>query len=134
MQIKNPTKKQLNVFVAGLTLILLLFSNKANKTENLFFSANLITAAIILLFIYLFNKEVMVKFYKVWMKVVSVIGMFITALLTIFIFYIIFTPVGILLRILGKDILNLKADPKLKTYWIDRPSKEFNKSDYERQF
>jgi hypothetical protein len=35
-------------------------------------------------------------------------------------FYLVFTPVGLLLRLLGKDSLRLRADPQAASYWIER--------------
>lgn len=35
------------------------------------------------------------------------------------IFYVVITPIGLLMRILGKDILNLKFN-KNSSYWIDK--------------
>jgi hypothetical protein len=35
-------------------------------------------------------------------------------------FYVIFTPAGLLLRLFGKDLLRLKYDPNSTTYWIGR--------------
>ena len=36
-----------------------------------------------------------------------------------FIFFAVVTPIGILMRILGKDLLNLKYNKK-KSYWIEK--------------
>jgi hypothetical protein len=68
------------------------------------------------------------------MKCASAIGAVVTIVLMLVIFYFVFTPVGILLRLLRKDVLNLNRNPNLNTYWIDKPKKNFNKEDYERQF
>jgi saxitoxin biosynthesis operon SxtJ-like protein len=35
-------------------------------------------------------------------------------------FYVIFTPAGLLLRLFGKDLLRLKYDPSAASYWIRR--------------
>lgn len=35
-------------------------------------------------------------------------------------FYGIFTPAGLVLRLLGKDLLRLKYDRDTETYWIQR--------------
>ena len=134
MQIKPPTKKQLNVFVFGLCLILLLFAWRLSKTGDNKVSFTLIGLACTLVTFYLIKKDFVVQFYKIWMRCVSPIGMVITGILIIAVFYLIFAPVGIFLRLIRKDILNLKKDTKLKTYWIDKPHKEFNSSDYEKQF
>lgn len=134
MQIKSPTKKQLNVFVFGLNLILLFFAGKSYRADNNVVAFLLIGFAFVILIIYLTKKEFVIQFYKIWMRGVSAMGMVTTGILMILIFYLIFTPVGIFLRLIRKDILNLNKDPKLKSYWIDKPYREFNKSDYERQF
>lgn len=134
MQNKAPTKIQLNVFAFGLSLILLLFSWRAKKADNGNASLLLLLAATMLVIAYFTKKDFVVKFYHVWMRCVSVIGMMVTGILMILIFYLIFTPVGLFLRLIGKDILNLKADKKLKTYWIDKEKQQFNKSNYEKQF
>ncbi|MBL7197968.1 MAG: hypothetical protein ISS47_07700 [Candidatus Omnitrophica bacterium] len=134
MQNKPPTKKQLNVFVFGLTLILFLFSWKSYRANNSKVSFILIGLVFVLLIIYLTKKDFVLKFYQVWMRCVSVIGMVITGILMIIIFYLLFTPVGLFLRLIRKDILNLKSDTRLKTYWIDKPKRAFEKVNYERQF
>jgi Saxitoxin biosynthesis operon protein SxtJ len=36
------------------------------------------------------------------------------------VFYTTLTPIGLLMRMLGKDVLRLKRDPELSTYWIPR--------------
>lgn len=35
-------------------------------------------------------------------------------------YFLILTPVGVVMRLLGKDPLRLRADPSAATYWIDR--------------
>lgn len=35
-------------------------------------------------------------------------------------FFVAITPMGLVLRLLGKDLLRLKRDPAAKSYWIDR--------------
>ena len=46
------------------------------------------------------------------------------------IFFIVITPISLLLRILGKDVLNLNKNNK-KTYWIKRDTV---KSEMKNQF
>jgi len=134
MQNKPPIEKQLNVFVFGLTLILFLFSWRAKKADHNEASLLLLLAATLLLIAYSTKKDFVVKFYQIWMKCASVIGIVVTGILMIAIFYLVFTPVGLLLRLIRKDPLNLQMNTKQKSYWIDKPEKSFNKSDYERQF
>jgi len=52
----------------------------------------------------------------------------------LFIYYFIFTPIGLLMRLFGRDALHLKKSsfPK-NTYWLDHKSLD-DKSEYERIF
>ncbi|MDD5618072.1 MAG: hypothetical protein PHG69_03165 [Candidatus Omnitrophica bacterium] len=134
MRTQQPTKKQLNVFVSGLVLIILLFSWKYFKASNIKVSALLAAISFLLIIIYLIKKDFVIQFYKIWMKCAAAIGIVVTGILMIGIFYLVFAPVGILLRLLKKDVLNLNKNPNLKTYWIDKPQKKFNRQDYEKQF
>ena len=36
------------------------------------------------------------------------------------IFFLIITPIGLIMRIMGKDLLNKKYDKRKETYWIKR--------------
>lgn len=134
MVIKSPTKKQLNVFIFGLDLILIFFSLKAYKAKNINLSLTLAGIAVALLIIYLIRKDFVIQFYKAWMRCASVIGIVISGICMVIIFYLVFTPVGIFLRFIRKDVLHLRQDKKLKTYWLDKPQVPFEKSNYERQF
>ncbi len=67
-------------------------------------------------------------------KVAHYIGWFNTRLLLGLMFYLIFTPIGLLMRAFGKDLLDQKVDRKAKSYWILKEEKPFEKKDYERQF
>jgi hypothetical protein len=37
-----------------------------------------------------------------------------------FIFFLVLTPIGLFIKILGRDLLNKKYDKKTKSYWIKR--------------
>ena len=70
---------------------------------------------------------------RAWMKLAEAIGSVMTVVILTLAFIVVFTPMGILLRLLGKDLLGLKPDRKLQTYWTPveadgpatRPDKPF---------
>ena len=49
-------------------------------------------------------------------------------------FYFIITPIGTILRLLNKDILDIKIDPSKKTFWKEREIKTFPPNHYKNQF
>lgn len=71
---------------------------------------------------------------KVWMAFSVVLGFFMTNMILGILFYLVFTFIGVVSRLFGKQFLDLKMDNSRKSYWQYRESKPFNKSNYERQF
>ena len=56
---------------------------------------------------------------KLWFKFGLFLGKIISPLIMGFIFFAVVTPIGIIMRLLGKDLLNLKYNKK-KSYWIEK--------------
>jgi len=67
---------------------------------------------------------------KVWIKLGHILGKFISPIFLALIYFIILTPIGILLKIFNKDILDLKLDKKLNSYWKTRDFKILFKKQY----
>jgi len=59
-----------------------------------------------------------------------VLNWIMTRVILIILFYLIFTPIGIISRLFGKQFLNTKFDKSKKSYWIDRKESV----NYEKQF
>lgn len=57
---------------------------------------------------------------KLWLGLGNLLRRVTTPLVLAFIFYVVLTPMGLLLRLLGKDLLRLQRDAKAETYWIER--------------
>ena len=71
---------------------------------------------------------------KVWMALAIVIGSVMTKVILCVLFYFILTPLGLTAKLLGKQFLDLQIDKTKKSHWNYRIIKEFNPSDYEKQF
>ena len=56
--------------------------------------------------------------YIVWMKLSHVLGWINTKILLTIVFYVIFLPIGMIMRLLGKDPMHRKFDKSTKTYRI----------------
>lgn len=72
--------------------------------------------------------------YIFWMRLAFVLSWVNTRLLLLIIFYLIFTPFGLVMRLLSIDLLQRKIDKNNKSYWQEKEKKEFNILNYERQF
>ncbi len=72
--------------------------------------------------------------FWVWMKIAYGLGWFNTRLLLSLVFFLIFTPVGVILRLLRKDLIDQRFRKQVESYWDQRQEAEFDKGSYERQF
>jgi hypothetical protein len=57
---------------------------------------------------------------SLWTRLAVVISKVTNPIMTGLMFYLLFTPVALVLRLMGKDLLRLKAEPAAKTFWIPR--------------
>jgi len=78
-----------------------------------------VIVAIILLILGLLNSSVLSPLNKIWFKFGILLGSFISPIIMGIVFFAIVTPTSLIMRVLGKNLLNLKKDNK-KTYWIER--------------
>ena len=69
---------------------------------------------------------------KVLDKLIFIIGWLTSAISLCLAFYIIFTPIAVILRIFCKDLLDQKINKNAATYWIKRKNMPFSKESYER--
>jgi len=69
--------------------------------------------------------------YIFWMKLASVLSWINTRLILLLMFYLIFAPIGLILKLTGKDLLDKKIDRFKESYW---KKKETGTASYERQF
>ena len=79
---------------------------------------SLITA-IIFLILGLINSKVLTPLNKLWIKFGLLLGKVISPLIMGIIFFLVVTPTALIMRIIGKDLLNLKFNNK-KSYWIEK--------------
>lgn len=82
----------------------------------------------------LIAPQILRPVYIIWMKFAFVLGWINTRIILIIMFYLVFTPIGICIRIFGKDLLERKIDKASDSYWEEREQKPFNQADYQRQF
>ena len=75
--------------------------------------------SLIFLVLGLLNSRILTPLNKFWFKIGIFLGKIISPLLMGIIFFLVVTPIGLIMRLLGKDILNLKYN-KNKSYWIEK--------------
>jgi predicted membrane protein len=87
--------------------------------------------SIIFLILGLLNSKILNPLNKLWFKLGILLGKIVSPLVMGLIFFIVVTPIAIIMRIFKKDLINLKKNNN-KTYWIEKDDKI--KSSMKNQF
>ena len=80
----------------------------------------LISIASIFLILGLLNSKILTPLNKSWIKLGELLGRIIAPIIMGIVYFIILTPVSLLVRLFGKDLIGMKFNNNLKTYWIKR--------------
>jgi predicted membrane metal-binding protein len=82
----------------------------------------------------LIRPEVLAPLNRLWTKFGLLLNRIVSPLVMGLLFFVVITPFALVMRFSGKDLLNLKHDPKAESYWILReppgPSPETIKNQY----
>ena len=97
-------------------LIIGLWPLKNGESINFYF----ITASIIFLLLGLINSKLLTPLNKSWIKLGEILGFIIAPIIMALVYFVILTPISIIVRIFGKDLLNLKFLKEKESYWIKR--------------
>ena len=77
--------------------------------------------SLIFLILALLNSKILTPFNKLWFKFGIFLGKIISPIIMGIIFFFVVTPIGFIMRLLSKDLLNLKYNNE-NSYWIKKTS------------
>ena len=97
-------------------LIIGLWPLKNGDNLNLYFSIT----SLFFLILGLLNSKLLSPLNKIWIKFGEILGVIIAPIIMALVYFVILTPVSLVVRVFGKDILGLKFINKQQTYWINR--------------
>tara|TARA_X000000950_G_scaffold263225_1_gene335261 strand:+ start:58 stop:438 length:381 start_codon:yes stop_codon:yes gene_type:complete len=100
-------------------LIFGLWPLKNSLDPNLYF----IFISIFFLSLGLINSKILSPLNKIWVKFGELLGIVIAPIVMALVYFIVLTPVSLIVRIFGKDLLGLKFSKKKESYWINRKKK-----------
>ena len=128
-EIKLPSNLKFGLFFSFIFFGLSIFFYFTLNDNWFYFFSSL---SCIFLLISLFRADILLPLNKLWMYFGALIGMVISPVIMGLIFFGIFTPLAILMRIFKRDELCLKFQKK-KSYWIGR-NFELNSKSFYQQF
>jgi len=87
--------------------------------------------ALIFFVLGILNSKFLTPLNKLWMKFGIFLGSIISPFVMGVVFFMVVTPIGLIMRFLGKDLLRIKKSKFVSTYWISR---EKQSNTMKRQF
>ena len=115
IQNKIPSNKSFGIvfFILFLIISLLPLLNSGNvRIWSLLLS-------IIFLILGILNSRILTPFNKIWMKFGVLLSNVVSPIIMVIVFFLVITPIGLLMRLFKKDLLNLKFN-KNYSYWIEK--------------
>ena len=123
---KNENNKSFGILFFIVFFIIAIWPTLSDETIRIW----ALGISVIFLILGIINSKILTPFKKGWIKLGEVLGRVIAPIVMGLIYFIIITPIGILMRLIGKDLLNIKFN-KDKSYWIKRAK---NVETMKRQF
>ena len=78
-----------------------------------------LVVSLIFLVLGIINSNILSPLNKLWFKFGIFLGKIISPIIMGIIFFLVVTPIGLIMRLIGKDLLNLKYN-NYKSYWIEK--------------
>ena len=100
-------------------LIIGLWPLKNGESFNYYF----IIISLIFLILGIINSPLLTPLNKLWVKFGEILGLVIAPIVMAIVYFIILTPISLILRMFGKDLLGVNFSKKVNSYWIERKKK-----------
>ena len=75
--------------------------------------------SLLFLLLGMMNSKILTPLNKTWFKFGIILGKIVSPIIMGIIFFLVVTPIGLIMRVFKKDILNLKYNND-KTYWVKK--------------
>ena len=115
-EIELPSNRKFGFFF---TFVFAVVATYFYYSANVTWAYGFITAALIFLLVTLVKSDALLPLYKLWMRFGLLLGMIVSPIVLGIIFFGLFTPTAMLMRLNGRDELRLKFTQKA-SHWISR--------------
>jgi len=113
--VNKTTNKNFGIVFFIFFLILSIYPILNNKILNFWF----LFISLIFLILGLLNSNLLSPLNRAWFKFGVYLGKFVSPIVMGAVFFLVVTPISLIMKILNKDILSLKKN-KSETYWIKK--------------
>jgi hypothetical protein len=81
-----------------------------------------------------FAPKFLIPVQKVWMTLALMMGWVMSRVILTIFFYLVLTPIGVVLKLMRKDLLDVKIDKRVESYWKPKEIRELSPEDFEKQY
>ena len=130
----NPSKKDLRIFsLATLVFLAIVGWIVWRKTGSAAAAAGIATVGAVVALLGFSIPRAIRPVFIALMVINYPIGWVVTHIVMAVIFYLVVTPLAVIMKLSGRDPMERRFEPSAKTYWKPRPT-ETDSSRYFRQF
>ena len=120
LDVSVPALRKFGLVVGGVFAGIAAFSAWRNGWELKTFAQILGGLGLTLIVLGAVVPVILRPVYKVWMALAFAMGFVMTRVILTLAFFLTITPIGFILRALGKDPLAKRPDPDVDSYWVLR--------------
>jgi hypothetical protein len=128
-EVELPSNKKFGFFF---TFVFLVASIYFFFTDLILLSQGLAIITVSFLLITILNPRLLLPVNKLWMRFGFLLSMIISPIVLGLIFFGLFTPYGLVMRLFGRDELRIRVN-NMETYWKSRPD-DIPQTDFTQQF
>ena len=128
-EIELPSNRKFGFFI---TFVFVVAATYFYYSDNVTWAYVFIAIAMIFLLLTLIKSDELLPLNKLWMRFGLLLGMIVGPIVLGIIFFGLFTPIAMLMRLSGRDELRLKFSQKA-SHWITR-NEPIKSESFKRQF
>ena len=117
--VKTPSNRSFGFLFFIVFLAISLWPLKSQEDLRLW----ALILSLIFLILGILNSKILTPLNKLWIKFGIFLGNIVSPVVMGIVFFIVVTPTGLIMRLLGKDLLRINKNESISTYWIDREKK-----------
>lgn len=132
---RKPIRQHVREFAYIFVIIALVYGTYQLYTQSTgshFFWS--VAVAAVLFFLGDFAPIILYPVWKVWMAIATALGFIVTSIVLTIMWLGVFMPLALILKIVGKKVMDLSFDRSRASYWNDRNEKYHDFKLLERQF
>ena len=116
---KRSSNRSFGLLFFVVFLVIALWPLTKKSEINLY----LISIALIFFVLGILNSKILSPLNKAWIKLGEILGRIVAPVVMAIVYFIILTPISLLVRLFGKDLIGMKFSNDIKSYWVKRKKK-----------